>query len=908
MSIAAPRSEVQAASRAPLADLALVALALCLLAGVTLAVFYDPHAPYQTIAQWLLAQRAAVLTRNFHYWSAQALLVFGLLLVWRRLRAATDCRAPAPYRMVLLVPPLGLAMLSGFVLRGDGDAREVLRILGAAASEVPLGSVPAAWLRGAAEQPLLVYAAHLSAAALTGAVLAFELARDPGRRARIAVVFATVVAVLSLFVSPGLHDGLDPAYQGPWYFLGLQELLPRAPVATGAALLAALLALASIPRLPTPWSARARSALGLVALAYLLLCAFVVFARVDDGNVHLRWPDSRGDPQIGWILYTPPPQASAVATAVVRGRAEGCRACHADTGGFDRSHGPAIIGCAACHGGDPFTLDAARAHRDIVHVPGNLADARRTCGQSGCHVAIAPRVERSIMATMAGVISADRRVLGEPVDPAAPPPQVDHLGHSVADSHLRELCISCHLGQPKTEWGAIGQESRGGGCSACHLVYGKEAAAELARYLALQPGQRGAIPRTHPGLTVNPGNDHCFGCHSRSSRISTSYEGWHELNHAPRDGTDRARLRTLDDGRTFERVVPDLHHERGLDCIDCHTSNEVMGSGAVVARKSEQQRIGCTDCHARKLAAIDVAAIDPESRTLLALRNWTLTPSQRMGAAANGEPLVNVVVDADGRGQLRRKRDGASLPLIPPLPVCTQDRGHARLSCVSCHSAWASHCTSCHTAFDPADVGYDNLDHAWVRGTWNETAGPFEVAPPTLGVLRRRDKDGAESTRIETFVPGMILTFDRNRDPGKPPDVIFRRLYGLTFAHTIRREARSCRSCHNDPVALGYGRGALRYEIKGGVGRWRFAPERPASPQDGLPADAWTGFLQTRTGMVSTRDDVRPYSVEEQKRVLRVGACLTCHAEDSAVMRRALADFETTLAQRSRRCVLPTWP
>jgi hypothetical protein len=126
-------------------------------------------------------------------------------------------------------------------------------------------------------------------------------------------------------------------------------------------------------------------------------------------------------------------------------------------------------------------------------------------------------------------------------------------------------------------------------------------------------------------------------------------------------------------------------------------------------------------------------------------------------------------------------------------------------------------------------------------------------------------------------------------------------------AHTIAREARTCQSCHNDPVALGFGRGELRYEISGAEGRWRFTPAFAPAPQDGLPADAWTGFLQTRTGQVSTRDDVRPFTVEEQQRILRVGACLTCHAGDSPPMRQGVVDFATTFARRRPSCVAPSW-
>ena len=86
------------------------------------------------------------------------------------------------------------------------------------------------------------------------------------------------------------------------------------------------------------------------------------------------------------------------------------------------------------------------------------------------------------------------------------------------------------------------------------------------------------------------------------------------------------------------------------------------------------------------------------------------------------------------------------------------------------------------------------------------------------------------------------------------------------------------------------------------TGRWQFTPEKKPSAHDGLPEDAWTGFLKTRDGMVSTREGARPFSVEEQRRILTVGACLTCHAGDSPVMTRALADFAATLAARSRRC------
>ena len=166
--------------------------------------------------------------------------------------------------------------------------------------------------------------------------------------------------------------------------------------------------------------------------------------------------------------------------------------------------------------------------------------------------------------------------------------------------------------------------------------------------------------------------------------------------------------------------------------------------------------------------------------------------------------------------------------------------------------------------------------------------------------------DGSQFS-VADIIMGMIMTFDRNREEGKPRDIVFRRLYAKLHSHTTRREARSCESCHADSLALGFGKGKLRYAVSGTTGRWQFTPEKKASPHDGLPEDAWTGFLAERSGMVSTQAGARPFSVAEQQRVLTVGACLTCHQGDSAVMRDAVRDFPALLRRRSASCAVPVW-
>lgn len=939
--------------RVSFGDAALAAFVLCVVSGVLLAPGFDVRDGARSIAEWLLADPAATWLRNLHYWTAQALLVLTALHVWDHLRRRTEAsvRTGVWLRLVTSLPVLAFLMLSGFLLRADADALQARRIFEQVVALLPLVGPPLATLLFGADEASLqvVYLHHAATATLIVWLIVVEHARRLWGSPRAMALALLVAGALALAWSPGLHDGRDPVVKGPWYFLGLQELLhwtaqPLWVVGLGVAALAFV---AWLPRLAPAAALRARRGLVAATLGYVVLCALALFLRGENWTLRPdgpAWPAGPGDLQAGPALTRVGVDLGPATPPVILGRPEGCMACHAGMTGFSPAHATQAIGCASCHLGNGFTLDAQRAHAGMVRVPGNLADAARTCGQSACHADVVPRVERSIMATFAGVIATNRKVFGEAAhegEPAgtgvgAAPPHVRELGHGAADSHLRQLCVGCHLGQEKTLWGPITQESRGGGCNACHLKYSPEAARDLAAYMPEVPdwNKDGSpprppapsgkpFPRVHPRLSVQADGSHCFGCHSRSSRIATSYEGWHELRHDPTADELAAglaatppRFRQLDDTRFFVRQSADVHHTAGLDCIDCHTALEVMGSGRTMAHKAQALRVRCGDCHAPpggRLASQEPSAADAESRKILALRGWTFRPGERVGTTRSGDTLLNVVVDGAGRGQLRRKADGRPAPLKPQVAACAQGGGHERLGCSSCHTAWAPQCNSCHTAFDPTSEGHDHLAAKFVRGEWMESSTDFESGPPTLGVRAASGLGERGGEMVDTFVPGMILTIDRNLQPGRPPDIVFRRLFAPTAAHTTQRQARSCTSCHNDPLALGFGKGELRFEVRGPAGsagrsgRWRFTPARPASPHDGLPEDAWTGFLAERSGMISTQAGARPFTVAEQQRILTVGACLTCHAGDSAVMRESVRDFAGLLRRRSAQCALPSW-
>jgi hypothetical protein len=500
------------------------------------------------------------------------------------------------------------------------------------------------------------------------------------------------------------------------------------------------------------------------------------------------------------------------------------------------------------------------------------------------------------MATLSGMISVDRYVFNEQGNPDLLT-DIHHLGDSPADEHLKNLCVRCHLGNPKTEWGNIDQTSRGGGCLACHLNY------DASTVSALIEHQNNSADTTylglHPSISLKVTNDHCFGCHSRSGRIAPNYEGWHETILTKEEMPAGNNYRLIEDSRVFRYVKDDVHHALGMDCIDCHTGFEMMGDGISYAHQEEQSVIQCSDCHFKgRPNTIAQHDMDAESAIIAGLRFGNSKGRLFLKTEKRNQALINTFYQNDS-AFLVTKNAKQLFPLRGPNEICTEGASHKNLSCSSCHTSWAPSCIGCHNEYDPKEPGYNMLTNKVKTGSWVEYVGEYNAHPPALGI-----RFGENLKSVIPVVPGMVLTIDVSGFTKQKHDsLIFQRMFAPAAPHTTAAKGRSCKSCHNDPVALGYGKGELKFA----KGHWVFEPAYQNNPHDGLPEDAWIGFLQERSDKVSTRSNVRPFSIEEQKRILTVGACLSCHEEGSAVMQNSLIDFQDVRKRMSRKCVLPEW-
>jgi hypothetical protein len=496
-----------------------------------------------------------------------------------------------------------------------------------------------------------------------------------------------------------------------------------------------------------------------------------------------------------------------------------CIECHAsEQTGFNVAHAFAADSCTACHAGNASSSSEQVAHEGMIAFPGNLDNAERACG--ACHANRVADVTNNLMHTGHGMVRITRDVFDEDASPEARA-NLQSLGHGVADSMLRKQCASCHLGHSKTQRTLDVTRTRGGGCLACHVNDYPETA--------------------HPALTTRASDGRCFGCHSRSGRISLSYAGLAE--------TDAPALR-LGDGRAVERMPADAHYLAGMSCIDCHTSVGLMGDAGDAAHQRQAVDIDCADCHNNENSRVTLADWPPELASMKKHVPFAANATTRfLTTKKNGTPLWQIEVHADG-ALLHSKITNRQLR-VPQLDMETPGHNsqHERLSCAACHSQWAPQCFGCHMDYDPDGEQWDHIEQAITPGRWSDARWHVNNALPALGVN--------DSNEIEPFVPGMIMTVAHPALP-KPQ---FVRQFAPLSPHTTGA-ARSCASCHRSSEALGLGHGQF---VNDGDER-RFVPEH-ALLQDGLPSDAWTNIGGTLGGRAPITGQ-RPFNAAEIKAIL----------------------------------------
>ncbi|MGE0453749.1 MAG: selenite/tellurite reduction operon c-type cytochrome ExtM [Vicinamibacteria bacterium] len=558
-----------------------------------------------------------------------------------------------------------------------------------------------------------------------------------------------------------------------------------------------------------------------------------------------------------------------------------CAGCHAGIERASASHD----GCTSCHGGDAKAVEKAAAHSGIYGISNASYVGRWERGCGTCHRHQVARVASSQMYTTSGMIAQIQATWdGERPDIAYAARAGEHFGPegepgrqvSVGElDHLsgelyRKFCSRCHVARQNEGLDGAGHPA---GCAACHFPYD-----DGATYRGGDPTMRGKSPYgSSHAMQGLPPMQACQRCHQRSGRIALSYQGLLDGNNGlvpTRDGLPGPL--PASDERSFSHVAPDVHFLAGMECIDCHTSREVMGEGYAAADMQGQLEVRCEDCHGDGASRPRFAEAARESDApIRESRQYALPvrPGTRMALTSKGRPYSNVF-EREGRVMLATKRAGRLLesPVIAGTPE-HRISGHERMECAACHSRTVVQCYGCHTAYDKREGGWDFIQDRETPGAFSETEDYRTLYPFPLAV-NRRGGIAPVTPGCQTSVTVIEADGSRSKDewiaPYKGrPQYRFAPFYG----HNTGPKAIGCGECHANPAFLGFGQGVLEQDSI----RATLLCER----SDRKPLD---GFLSMEKGRVVahsaiTRKGARPLEDAEVRRVLAANLCIVCHVD-----------------------------
>jgi len=486
----------------------------------------------------------------------------------------------------------------------------------------------------------------------------------------------------------------------------------------------------------------------------------------------------------------------------------------------------------------------------------------------------------------------------------------------------RKQCARCHVwGEGRNERGDL----RASGCAACHILYGND-----GKYEGSDPNIKNNGTRPHPlrhRITSAIPAAQCTHCHTRGRRIGTTFVGMFEYDyvndgHAPPFDEHAKPQETLFT-KEYLHVRKDVHFERGMECVDCHTSIDVHGDGNIYPATVYQVEITCYDCHGTPKEYPWELPVGYGTPVIL---------EGSIGIYKDGLKEYLLTSRGNVKANWTREEDKAyvfslftgkkhEIPLLKNIrandtfktqqgkvAMSTIHKHIEKLECYACHATWAPQCFGCHMQYDRRVKGTDwittskKVDPFTGRQTVTEEFGDLSLEnrsfmrweSPILGInLREKVSPLAPGCQVfYTFVDekGSIKTLNKHyttstghNSPTLAP----------MHPHSISLVARTCEDCHTNPKSVGYGTGNSRsagkllgdsplfQDLSKGVygdipniktGRW----QTPKIEDFPYALDQLVVRSGKQIQNMPLPED-RPLNQEERNLVEREGLCMGCH-------------------------------
>lgn len=559
--------------------------------------------------------------------------------------------------------------------------------------------------------------------------------------------------------------------------------------------------------------------------------------------------------------------------------------------------------------------------------PADYRVVNRTCGSTtrgggNCHTRIAEHSILSNHATLAGQLagglyfggitdrSAHYGVMNatDPFPTSADgyaaslsllPDDVDQVAATdpVAGGYfgsMGQLCVDCHLARDGRASPGLYTSS---GCNACHLLTDND-----SRPLTTDETQshdEQGHGRTHRLTNLIP-DAQCNHCHHAHLHRGLLAQGVREKSEPDGDmamgGPNRGvedppnavfwsadhyvrsaggynlydkpfpfYIEDEDGTNNVDETPPDIHTEKGMGCIDCHTQAEVHGPDHMAVRREFETQIHCQSCHGTPGQALDPGDIPIQ----VALSRVGGTADDRPAVSRNSDgalvqygkldqkehPLTEIANRVDpsavkfnprtqmgcglhsGSAAFRAAllaRFNAADPqqvdqLFPGMPkgsTLPSDLGDrdGRVECFACHNTWTVNCYGCHVERDDRVMARNQVTGAMQPGKISNYAMSVVADSLALGFNTRG--------RISPMVGTSIFFTHIGANGEKLVDAQpLRTVDGFSgdanehnpvHHHTVRRQPRDCPGCHPRADGLPDDEDALKRVIGFGTGKYTF--------------------------------------------------------------------------------------
>ncbi len=254
----------------------------------------------------------------------------------------------------------------------------------------------------------------------------------------------------------------------------------------------------------------------------------------------------------------------------------GCLHCHAEIS-LDQYHD---LPCIDCHHGNNATGDKKTAHKGLIRRPADPENMVTTCGK--CHAKQLQECVGSLHFTLKNAINLTRKHFGATNSLGSLtkiPLQEDNPSLSLVDDMLRRKCLRCHVYSKGDDYPYI---KRGAGCAACHLQF-----------------SGGSLTSHH--FLKEPGDWQCISCHY-ANHVGADYYGQfeHDFNSEYRTPYTTSEPYFRPYGVEVHDLAPDIHQQKGLICIDCHSGRTLKSDTNSRTRSIRFAPLTCLTCHGRQ--------------------------------------------------------------------------------------------------------------------------------------------------------------------------------------------------------------------------------------------------------------------------------------------------------------------